>query len=118
VATLAGKKSISIYDAWEGVVAARQVLGLMKSQVTSASAVAAYSRLLRLNTNEMARIIGDEWRSRSAHYKLYTEAFRHAAEELAKRNALELVDGMNLAAVVFGAFSKLVSAVSAAPPAG
>lgn len=118
VRSLLGRKGISRSDAWDGMVAARQVLAFLRARATNSGAVAAYSRLLRLNTNEMAKFIGDEWSGRSALYTPYTEAFRKAAGELeaAKRNAIELADGLNLAADVLGAFSKLVSAVSAAPP--
>lgn len=120
VRSLVAPKRISLNEAWEGMVAARQVLALLRAKATNAVAVAAYSKLLRLNTNEMAKLIGDEWRSRSAMYTPYTEAFRRAAGELeaAKQNAIALADGMNLAADVLGAFTKLVSAVSAAPANG
>jgi hypothetical protein len=111
ISKLSASYNVSIHDAWNGLVAARNILLKLADNANSSDEIHGYNVLLMAVRDELTVLVGEDWHSRTKSYAPYTSSFIHAAAALsaARTKAINLAGSLNLTADVLGSFTKLLS---------
>lgn len=113
VTTFSWKSTISMNEAWRGLVAARKTIVKLADATDDYDEIDTYNKALVIIRDELTRMVNDDWQSRNAVYRPYTEALVKAAGYLkaTREKAIQRANSLNLAADVLGAFGKLLGAL-------